>query len=420
MTPPPREPRSQRDSRRARGEGSIYYSESQHRWEGSIDIGSGVDGRRTRRKVIGRTQTEVASRLKELRRQIDEGVDLAETMTIKELLDRYLDSRTGSIQASTMAKYQTFADGHLIPALGGRQVAGLRPEHVETLLTHLGKRNYGRATITEVRNLLASALTYAVRRRLVTWNVAQYAEVPHTAPAKGAKQQRRSLSRDETVRFLQAARPERLGSMLAVMAILGLRPGEVTALRWSDVDLHGRELTVSQAMKGGSHTPSRAVGATKTAAGRRTLGMPVALVALLREHKATQARERLALGHGWPSEWRSLVFVTENGTPVDPANLRRLTTRVAKNAGIAGRVLPYELRHTVASLLADTGVTNEKLADHLGHSSTRTLDETYRHVLSASNLAANELGSLLDPSQATPNQGSAGDPVTRSGSIDGR
>jgi hypothetical protein len=41
-------------SRRARGEGTIYFDRSKRRWFGSFDDGKTIDGKRVRRKVTGK------------------------------------------------------------------------------------------------------------------------------------------------------------------------------------------------------------------------------------------------------------------------------------------------------------------------------------------------------------------------------
>jgi integrase len=78
--------------------------------------------------------------------------------------------------------------------------------------------------------------------------------------------------------------------------------------------------------------------------------------------------------------WRDhgLVFTTEIGTPVD-LSLRRVIRKLTDVAGVPP-VSPNEIgRHSAASLLYDAGLPLERIADILGHTSTRMLEETYRH-----------------------------------------
>src|ERR1700761_9156716 len=82
--------------------------------------------------------------------------------------------------------------------------------------------------------------------------------------------------------------------------------------------------------------------------------------------------------------WRDtgLVFCTHFGTALDAANVRRSFRRVAKAAGLDHTAwAPRELRHSFVSLLSDSGVPAEKIAQLVGHSSTATTELVYRHQI---------------------------------------
>ncbi len=71
------------------------------------------------------------------------------------------------------------------------------------------------------------------------------------------------------------------------------------------------------------------------------------------------------------------MFASENGTPLDPSDLRRTFARVAKKACVDVS-FPYLLRHTAVSLLIDAGKSIETVAEMLGDD-PRTLYRHYRH-----------------------------------------
>lgn len=93
----------------------------------------------------------------------------------------------------------------------------------------------------------------------------------------------------------------------------------------------------------------------------------------------------------WPSQYDTLVFRSEVGTPIDAANARRFVRRIAKEAGL-GHLTPYELRHTHASVLSDAGTHAEALSDRMGHRDSRTTLAYYRHPIAL----VIEIGSDLD------------------------
>jgi integrase len=285
---------------------------------------------------------------------------------------------------NTVANYRQVLATHVLPVLGGRRLRDLRVEDVEGVLRSMAARGYSRSTVARVRAVLVMALTHAERRGLLARNVARLAEMPACRPPA----ERRALTFEEARRLLDAAAGDRLGAMWVTGLLLGLRPGELTGLCWEDVDLDAGVLHVRRALR---RLPdgTLAFGPLKTARSRRSLDMPAPVVEALRRHRAAMAAERLAAGGAWPERWAGLVFVSEAGTALDPSNLRRHFERVCAAAGV-GRLRPYELRHSAASLLSAAGVHAEVVGDVLGHDGTRMVAQVYRHAVAPTVRAAAE------------------------------
>jgi len=133
------------------------------------------------------------------------------------------------------------------PVLGSVKLVELTAEMVDQLLAAKAAAGLARIHVSRIRTILGDALKHAKRRGFVARNVAKRAVPPRTkAPVA-----RRSFTPDEARALLLAARGERLESLVTVGLAAGLRPGELTGLLWSDLDLDGQPstLTVSGAMK---------------------------------------------------------------------------------------------------------------------------------------------------------------------------
>jgi integrase len=76
-----------------------------------------------------------------------------------------------------------------------------------------------------------------------------------------------------------------------------------------------------------------------------------------------------------------LVFTTEVGTPLHTSNMNRRLAPVLERAGIGHWSMTELARHSAASLLSDAGVPLEAIADVYGHTSTRMLEQHYRHQI---------------------------------------
>lgn len=153
-------------------------------------------------------------------------------------------------------------------------------------------------------------------------------------------------SLDETLDFLTAARSDPLYATFVIAIALGLRRGEVIGLRWQDVDLEKREIKVRKQRQwvGGEAYEDDPKGRRR----KQVLPLPAICVALLRYQRMRQAAMRERADDRW--EENGYVFTTRTGRPIEPRNVYRSFTRVAKNANL--RVIRlHDARHGCATLL---------------------------------------------------------------------
>lgn len=359
--------------RRGHGEGTVYVNS-----RGQYVAEREVDGKRLR--AYGRDRTAARGALAELVRQHSAGTlstDRRVTVehAVRRFLDRAVPNRAGGSLAPATRTQHAWAGGHIIAGLGSKRLDRLTVQHVEdfldTLTSTRAARPMSRSSLRLVRGTLALALDEAVRRRELVHNVARSAHLPADAAPTAP---RRSLTPDEARTLLAELRTEPNGAMFGIMLRLGLRPGEAAGLLWSSID--GHVLTVSRARQvagGRVHL----VDELKTTAARRSLEVPDDLVAWLGEHRRAQAAQRLA-ARDWHDP--ALMFASPTGRLVDPHHGRSQLRAVCLRAGVP-TITPNELRHSCASLLADEGVRNEDIADLLGHTTTRMVEQTYRHRL---------------------------------------
>lgn len=181
-----------------------------------------------------------------------------------------------------------------------------------------------------------------------------------------------------------------------VLAIaLGFRRGEVVGLRWENVDLDKREIRV--------RTQRQRVGGEVYEAdpkGRRrkpTLPLPAICVAPLRWQRLKQAAARERAGEKWTET--GYVFTTRPGQPIEPRNLYRSFTRVAKNADL--RVVRlHDARHGTATLLTAAGVPPRHI-DRLLRSRPRAWAIQVRFARSAARLPSGGRHHGLRPGKLT-------------------
>jgi len=359
----------------AYGDGSLFKND-----RGTWTMFVTIDGRRYKR--TGKDKTAVRAKVAEVRRQIAAGEYEAAPakharqkiagVTVAEAVNAWLiDDMPGRNLAPSTADRHHYAGAHAVRLLGSRRVADLKVRDVEAAFRTLADEGQSRASIVKVSATLSLVLQSAVRRDDIARNVVRDADIPASAPRTA---ERRSLAPDEARRLLATLTDARNGLAFGLMLRCGLRPGEAFGLYWSDLQDDAVNVTRGLQRSGGKSTVSEDL---KTAASKRTIALSPDLIDWAAQHRRDQAAEHLA-ATSWANP--DLVFTSPTGSLVDPAKSRKKLAALCASAGVP-QVRPNELRHSCASLLSDEGVSNERIADLLGHTTTRMVDQTYRHRL---------------------------------------
>lgn len=359
--------------RRGSGDGSIYQRSSDGKWVGSVDLGWSA-GRRQRKTVYGKTRQEVVRKLRDVQNRVDRGEDIpSELQTTEAFLRSWVkDVLPGTIKDSTVDQYADVVERYVIPYVGKIRLARLNPQQVQSMLSQLEERGLSPRTRRQARAILRRALNHAERWGLVSRNAAALSECPRIEGSETDD----ALSFEESTALLNVVRGENDEAIVTVALMVGLRRGEILALRWADVDLDDATLTVRGTLK-------RRVGhglfvdTPKTAHGYRTVPLPGTCVQSLRRHRSRQAAARIRVGDLWQDN--DFVFTTPLGTPMDPRNLTRRYHELTERAGL-GRRRFHALRHSAATLMLANGVPLEVISRTLGHAGLSITADVYAKV----------------------------------------
>ena len=359
-------------SRRANGEGTIYRR-ADGRWTAAHYV-LRPDGGRVRRAVYGKTRKEAADRLAVLIGKTGAGIPLAvESWTVERYADYWLTQVVAPrLRPATLSSYRETLRLHIVPKLGRARLRALTPAHVRKLMAEKATSGLGPRSVQIVHSTLRTMLGEAVREELVERNVAAVVRPPSVAHVEV-----QPWSPEEAGTFLGAVAEHRLYALFAVGVALGLRKGELLALRWSDVDLEVGVVHVRQNVQR-LPTVGLVFGPPKSTRSRRTIPLPAASVRVLRAHRARQAAEMLALGPA--SVDSGLVFTSAVGTVIEPRNLTRCFDELTAKAAVR-RIRFHDLRHTCASMLLAQGVPARVVMDVLGHSQLAITTDLYSHVM---------------------------------------
>lgn len=176
--------------------------------------------------------------------------------------------------------------------------------------------------------------------------------------------------------LLDAAGGPPLEALIAVAVSTGMRKGELLALRWSDVDLERRVVSVRGTLQRVEH--ELRIVQLKTRKPRRQVELSTFAVDALRRHRAAQAEQRLLVGPEWNE--LDLVFPNVYGRAQEGWHLvcSRFYGLLAR-AGVP-RIRFHDLRHTAASLMLGRGVHPKIVSEMLGHSTIAITLDLYSYV----------------------------------------
>ncbi len=204
-------------------------------------------------------------------------------------------------------------------------------------------------------------------------------------PPEYKPRERDTWSKVEVRKFLRTAAQTRLHAAWR-LSLYGLRRGEVLGLRWSDIDLKAKTLTVNQARVLVDYKVR--IEEPKSHNGKRTLPLDDDLVAALVELRKRQAHESEIAGSAygavladldWYTDGDKYVVVDELGTPLHPESYSDEFTRVLKRAGLP-KIRLHDSRHTTLSLLEKAGVPISIISKWAGHYDSAFTMKTYVHA----------------------------------------
>ena len=350
--------------RRARGEGMLRQLPS-GTWEGRARI----DGKQ--RSVYGRTKTEAARKMRELRQEAAAGRDVArKRQKVKAWLSYWLEEvAKPRVSAKTMRYYRQQAT-KIEAGLGHLWLDDLKTADVQGWLNRLADGGLSPRSVAAARNTLRACLTDAERQGLVSRNVAKLAQGPAVEePAVSC------LSADQALRLVEATADDALGPLFATALGTGMRIGELLGLRWVDVDFEAGTIRVEQSLKSLPGEP--VFGPPKSAQSRRTLPMAGMVAKALRVQRDRQAFARRAAGDLWRDF--GLVFAAADGWPLRFDTTRKTLRRAQRAAGVPETRM-HDLRHSAASILIAQGVPLAKVSRILGHSQIGVTADYYGHL----------------------------------------
>lgn len=333
------------------------------------------NGSKKRLKAYGNTEREAIKKLAKLVAEYEAGkIFITKATPFENYAADYLDTyKQPQVSAGTLKNDERRLKLYIYPNIGQISLDKITTGAVQQCLNAMQEADLSQDYIKKTYNLVFNILEQARKDRLTLYNMAENCTLPKGKAAK----HRRALTDEERTLFLNACAQFDKGVVYLVSYYCGLRPAEVRALRWCNLDFKAHTLTITNRVddKGNLLPP-------KSKAGFRTVPIPDKLYARL-----------IKLPRNIDPE----AFVFGNGTqPITKQNYQRGWNYVVRLMNIAAgaemyrnaiitpaideELSPYYLRHTYCTILAETGVPLKTAQYLMGHSSVELTANIYTHI----------------------------------------
>ena len=273
--------------------------------------------------------------------------------TVKEMIDISLKMNRASRKANTHLSYVCILNKHVIPKFGKRKIDSIKPSELTLWQNNLLEKLSPKSVIN-ARIIFNGIFQDALRDEIIQKNPFSIIKAPKNISLK----ENMPFSKDEIFRILDAS-PDKLRLFFAIGFFTGMRTGEITGLKWSDIDL---DLKVIQVRR----TRSKGVETTpKTKSSIRDVEILDVLLPYIENHLQFKTNS-------------DYVFLARGNLPFNSSN--KISTiywrRILKELNIFYRSL-YQMRHTFASMMIASGEDVLWVSNMLGHKNSNVTLSIY-------------------------------------------
>ena len=354
--------------------GGKPYTYWEARYTAGYDPGT---GKQIQRSITGKTQKEVAQKLKAATAAIDEGTYIAPNkMTVAQWLDTWTAEYLGNVKPLTATAYKSVIKTHIKPGIGAVRLESLSAHTVQKFYNELSRPAEGNAlspkSVKNIHGVLHRALQQAVSNNYIRYNPADACILP-----RAPKKEIHPLDEIQISAFLKAIKNHRFEELYTVTLFTGMREGEVLGLLWGCVDLNKGTICVNKQLQkipgtGGQYQ----LVDTKNSKGR-TITAPPTVVSALRKVRRKQQENRLRYGECWSDT--GFVFSDELGLHLKHKTVYTEFKRIMVQIGSPDARF-HDLRHSYAVASIKSGDDVKTVQENLGHATAAFTLDIYGHV----------------------------------------
>ena len=271
----------------------------------------------------------------------EEKKEKANSMTVGEAIDRYIESKDCVLSPSTIVNYKRLRNGYY-GDIEDIRLSDLTQEHVQRLINKLSKSKSPK-TVRNIHGLLSAAVTAYKPDMILRTTLPQKKRYDVHIP-----------SGEEISKILECSKGTYMELPILLALWLGLRESEIKGISWDCID--GDILHIKQAIVIGENGPT--LKGVKTYSGDRKIRMPKYIVQLLEKRPRDG---EFVFSYRW-------------------SEMNDGFTALCKRNGLP-HFRFHDLRHANASVMLSLGITDKYAMERMGHATNNMLKTVYQHTM---------------------------------------
>ena len=354
------------------------------------------DKRQKRHVIYAKSLTKLREKQKQILKDSLNGLSVNNKITVDDLYKKWKSLKRG-LKDNTFKNYQYLYEYFVSNQIGSILITNLKKTDIRSFYNYLAEERHVKvSTIDSIHNVLHQVLQIAIDDEYITNNPSDNALKELKKARTNGKKANKALTLNEQLlfeKFLEtSSRYKSWYPVFITMLWTGLRVGEVTGLRWEDIEFENDTINVNHTLvyydTRTQNGVTFAINTPKTKAGERL----VPLLPRVKEALLLEKERQTELDITCKSKidgYTNFIFLNRFGNVFHQGTLNKALKRIIRDCNFAildGKIksdttLPnfsnHTLRHTFTTRMVETGTNMKAMQEILGHSDISTTMNIY-------------------------------------------
>lgn len=365
-------------------------------WQFTVEIGiDPVTGKR-RQKTKGGFKTKKDAQLvaADIDKKVNNGTYVEESnINFNEFIPVWFKYYNKFVRGSTTESRETSVN-KLNEYFGYAMIRKIKKPNYMEMLHDLHDKGFAVNTIKSIHSAACLIFNYACyEKRIINTNPTEnvdlrFLNVNKGGVAKTLRDDEKFLEKEDLAAFLRIAESRRNRHpqdyiIFLMLAYTGLRRGELSVLKWGDVDFENQTISITKTFSYGQTKAGNDImlGPPKTSESERVIDIDEFVLSKLKSHRSWQKKYMMQTRKIYKD--MDFIFVNTHkypGYPVPPQNIYEHMMSILKKLEYPTKLSPHSMRHTHASLCIEAGIPLRDIAERLGHHDIKMLEKIYAHT----------------------------------------